>query len=52
MSVKIKASKRIVPKNRSRIKRTVSSTSTVKVNGSRITSYRKNRNVSHNKKNK
>ena len=51
MAVKIKVSKRIVPKDKSRIKRTISSTSSVKVSGKKISSYRKNRNVSHNKKN-
>ena len=52
MAVKIKASKRISPKNKSKIKRTVSKTLAIKVNGNKIVSSRRGRNVSHNKKNK
>ena len=52
MGVNIKVTKRISPKDKSKIKTTVSDTVSVRTDGKMITSKSRSKNVSHNKKHK
>lgn len=52
MSVKIKVSKRISPKDKNKIKTTVSDTVSVRTEGNKIYSVSRRKNVSNNKKHK
>ena len=52
MSVSIKISKRISPKDKSKIKTKVSDIVSIRTEDNKITSVSRRKNVSHNKKNK
>ena len=52
MGVKMKVSKSISPKDKSKIKRTISNTVSIRTDGNKITSVSRSRNVKNNKKHK
>lgn len=52
MGAKMKASKGISPKDKSKIKRTISNTVSIRTDGNKILSVSRSRNVKNNKKDK
>ena len=52
MGVKMKIGKSISPKDKSKIKRTISKTVSVRTDGNKILSVSRNKNVKNNKKDK
>lgn len=52
MAVNIKTNRRITPKDKSKIKRTITTNIDVKMDGDKVVSYKKSRNVRTNKRNK
>lgn len=52
MGVHIKTSRRITPKDKSKIKRTVTTNIDVVMDGDKVVSYKKSRSVKRNKSNK
>lgn len=52
MGVKMKVSKSISPKDKSKIKRTISNTVSIRTDGNKILSVSRSRNVKNNKKDK